>query len=119
MKRDVGLLPAAAKRLVELHEGCQHVPLRLHELLFSQQPLAFGIENLEVAADSSCVTHGGEPALIPQCVRKNSLAGGVLPGLLVTDERVGNVAESAMDDVLIVEQELLALGLGGLVVPRA
>src|SRR5258708_5867882 len=66
LARTAALLPSTAKRLIELHKRCQHVALRLSQLLFGSQPLALRIEHLQITADAAHVSRVSEPALVPK-----------------------------------------------------
>src|SRR5262245_55014351 len=88
-----GLLPSTDMRLVELNQRSQYVPLCLSELLFGGQPLALRIEHLQVAADAAHVTHVCQAALVAQRLGEKPLAAGVLLGLLVANQRIGDFAK--------------------------
>src|SRR5690349_18350226 len=110
------LLPATAESLIKADQRSQHVPLRLREFLLGRQALAFGIEDLQIAADPTGIACARETALVAQRIRKNLLSATVLFGLAIADEGIGNVAEGTVDRPLIIEQQLLVLRLRCLVV---
>src|SRR6185369_10791410 len=93
----MGLLPPTAQSLVQLNERRQHIPLGLGEVLLGGQPLAFSVENLQVAADSAGVTRTGELALVAKRLGEDQLAAAVLAGFAVADQRVGDIAKSSVD----------------------
>src|SRR5262249_23068865 len=110
------LFPPTAKRLVQLHQRRQYIPVGLRVLLLGGEPLTLGVEHFQIAAHSANVSHVSDAGLIDQRVGKKSEAGCLFLGLLVAHERIGNVLERAIDRLLIIDEKLLTLGLGSLVV---
>src|SRR3954453_21554673 len=73
LARTAALLPSTAKCLIELHKRCQHVALRLSQLLFGSQPLALRIEHLQITADAAHVSRVSEPALVAKRLSQDHL----------------------------------------------
>ena len=104
------LLPPSAQTLIELHQGQQLVLLCLDQVKFGRKIIRFIGEHLEIASDSTAVPHVGQPRRILRGVHEQLFLFTKLLCLAVGDQGVGNVAEGALNGLLIKEHCFLMLG---------
>ena len=105
------LLPAASKRLIELHKALIFVTPRLRQSELGIVERALTIEDLEIGGDASPVARKREVYRVLQVVDSFSLANPHLMIFLISDQGIGDITEGPLDGLLVSNQGLLVLRL--------
>ena len=106
------LLPAAAERFVDLHQGEQFVEPSLREAEFGGQVVGFVGEHFEVIRGAGLVTLSGKLRRILGGVSQEFLLRAEFLIFLIGDQGVGNVAKRALNRLLVGQDGFLLLRLG-------
>ncbi len=106
------LLPASAECPVQLHETLVLGAARLRQSEFRGKERPLAIENFEVSRGPALVTHGGEADGFLQVSNGILLANTDLMEFLIANERIGHVAEGALNGLPVRDQDLLVLRFG-------
>src|SRR5216684_4940797 len=98
--------PSSAQRAIELDDRGQLLALQRGEIEFASKETALRIEHLEIAVETSLVPVGRQPSGIAQGRHELLLLCALLARLVVTGERVRDLAERPVDRALVVHDEL-------------
>src|SRR5919107_2468483 len=109
--RQALLLPAAAERLVELHDREQLVAPRLRDAQLRVEQLAVCVERFEQVRDVAVVAQVREARAVAQGRDQQLALRANLPRLAAGDERVRHLAEGVLDSPLVVDEQKLPLRL--------
>src|SRR5580700_489623 len=106
------LLPASAEGAVKLHETLVLGAARFRECEFSGKEGPLTVQDFEISGGSSCVAHLGKADRFLQVLNGILLSKPYLMKFLVSNQRIGYVAERALNRLPIRNQRLLMLRLG-------
>src|ERR1700730_7268797 len=98
--------PSSAQRAIELDDRGQLLALQRGEIEFTSKETALRIEHLEIAVETSLVPVGRQLSGIAQGRDELLLLRALLARLVVTGERVRDLAERPVDRALVVRDEL-------------
>ena len=105
-KRRSGLLPAAAERLVELHDAEQFAVADLRQRKFGLEQVAVGIQRIELRIHAAAIAHVGEARAILQRGHQPLLLHAALARPLVRDQRVRDFGECGLNGLLVLNSAL-------------
>ena len=106
------LLPAAAERLIDLHQGEEFVEACLRETQFSGEVVRFVGEDFQIIRGAGLVALAGKLRGVFRGMRQQFLLRAEFLVLLIGDERVGDVAKRALNRLLLGKQRFLLPRLG-------
>src|ERR1700730_14423752 len=98
--------PSSAQRAIELDDRGQLLPLQRGQIEFASKETALRIEHLEIAVETSLVPVGGQPSGIAQGRHELLLLCALLARLVISGERVRDLAERPIDRALVAHDEL-------------
>src|SRR5690349_8455566 len=103
---NVGLLPAAAEGLIELHKALVFVIARLRQTQFSTEQGPLAIEDVEISRRAASITHQRNADRLLKVLHGLllPLAGAMV--FLIANQGVRNIAERPLDRLLIADQGL-------------
>ena len=95
------LLPAAAKRLVKLHEALKLVAAVLRQGQLGVEQRALVVQNFKVGGDAAAVSLERRADRIAEILNCGLLRCADFVKLLISDESVGGVPESELDNLSV------------------
>lgn len=111
------LLPASAKRPVELHQALILLASRLRQSEFRVIERSLAVEYLEISRSAALVAHDGKADRLFQVRDELLLLNSNLMEFLVCDQRIGHISEGALNGLLIRDECLLVLRFREMQIP--
>src|SRR5262249_9455320 len=108
----LSLIPASAERSIEFDDRGELLALERGEIEFTSEEVSLRVEDLQVAVEPTLISVSRQPRGIAECRDELLLLRALLACLVITGERVGDLAERAEDRSLVVHDELALDRLG-------
>lgn len=108
------LLPATAKRPVELYETLVFVASCLCESQFRSEERSLAVKHFEICGRTTPVAHDRKADRLRQVSYDLLLANSHLMEFLISDQPVGHIAKSMLNGLFVSGQSLLVLRFGQL-----